>query len=146
MTDQPQFPMECQIRVYRHNIPQLSYLRGLQTPGQMFSLLTPRLCSFKTIKYCNSRFLPQLQPFPKPYSPDVFFSEICYFPSCTAFFTAAAKKTPYSCQPADRQRGSVSSDRNGWWEKNVWDCVIHNPHSIWHQGRGGLFKAVYENN
>lgn len=94
--------MECQIRVGRHNIPQLSYLCGLQTPGQMFNLLTPSLCSFKTIQYCSSRIWPQHQPSPKPYSTDVFFSEICYFPSCTVFI-AAANEPPYSCQPPDRQ-------------------------------------------
>lgn len=74
-----QSSLSFQDKGYSPNIPQLSYLCGLQTPGQMFNLLTTSLCSFKTIKYRNSRILPQHQLSPKPYGTDVFFSEICYF-------------------------------------------------------------------
>lgn len=128
---QPQFSMECQIREYRHSIPQSSYLCGLQTPGRMLNLLTPSLCVFKTIQYCNSRILPQCHPSPKPYSTNVFFREI-YFPSCTVFFTAA-KESPYSCQPPDRHWGSFSKEWNGLWERIACGNVRHNPQSTWHQ-------------
>lgn len=61
---QPQFSAECQIRDYRHNIPQSSYLCGLQTPGRMLNLLTPvsvllKLLNTATVEFCST------PPFPK---------------------------------------------------------------------------------
>lgn len=137
---QPQFSMECQIRDYRHNIPQSSYLCGLQTPGRMLNLLTPSLCTFKTIKYCNSRILPQYHPSPKPYSTDFFFHEICYFPSCTVFFIAA-KESPYSCQSPDRHWGSFSSDWNGLWGRIACGNVKTQSTQHMTSGRDGLLKS-----
>lgn len=54
---QPQFSAECQIRDYRHNISTI--ILSLWSPNTRPDVepFDTSLCTFKTIKYCNSRIL-----------------------------------------------------------------------------------------
>lgn len=151
---QPQFPMRGLREGCTHRTSH-SYLTSMVSTHHVKSLLTfstpsldvsVKLLSIVTLEFClNTALLQSLQLWSSYYSTGLPQWDLLFGSCADSCVTAKEslplvhpRQTPGSLYQKDfirlkwcRKTNKTSTRGNG----------IHNPHSIWHQGRDGLCKA-----